>query len=179
MTSSRFDPGSTSVRPQKPWTSPFYGSMNGPGLKTLVSGAGRWSHFKSKFFPSCFIMEASKSISNGVAKYIKISIIESGTIKVVAKTFLKWLIDKWPKPKDTSYLFIVILIINWISTRLDSNYCSVCVFVLLFSPFFFFFSPHLQGFQTRTVHWTVKGRGSRFLRSNRDRTGVEPRWRHN
>ena len=35
MTSSRFDPGSTSVRPQKPWTSPFYGSMNGPGLKTL------------------------------------------------------------------------------------------------------------------------------------------------
>ena len=37
MTSSRFDPGSTSVRPQKPWTSPFYGSMNGPGLKTLVA----------------------------------------------------------------------------------------------------------------------------------------------
>ena len=36
MTSSRFDPGSTSVRPQKPWTSPFYGSMNGPGLKTLL-----------------------------------------------------------------------------------------------------------------------------------------------
>ena len=35
MTSSRFDPDSTSVRPQKPWTSPFYGSMNGPGLKTL------------------------------------------------------------------------------------------------------------------------------------------------
>ena len=38
MTSSRFDPGSTSVRPQKPWTSPFYGSMNGPGLKTLLLG---------------------------------------------------------------------------------------------------------------------------------------------
>ena len=36
MTSSRFDPGLTSVRPQKPWTSPFYGSMNGPGLKTLL-----------------------------------------------------------------------------------------------------------------------------------------------
>ena len=36
MTSSRFDPGSTSVRPQKPWTSSFYGSMNGPGLKTLI-----------------------------------------------------------------------------------------------------------------------------------------------
>ena len=35
MTSSRFDPGSTSICPQKPWTSPFYGSMNGPGLKTL------------------------------------------------------------------------------------------------------------------------------------------------
>ena len=37
MTSSRFDPGSTSVRPQNPWTSPFYGSMNGPGLKTLMT----------------------------------------------------------------------------------------------------------------------------------------------
>ena len=36
MTSSRFDPGSTSIRPQKPWTSPFYGSMNGPGMKTLT-----------------------------------------------------------------------------------------------------------------------------------------------
>ena len=29
-------------------------------------------------------MEASKSISNGIAKYIKISIIESGTIKIVS-----------------------------------------------------------------------------------------------
>ena len=37
MTSSQFDPGSTSVRPQKPWISPFYGLMNGPGLKTLYS----------------------------------------------------------------------------------------------------------------------------------------------
>ena len=36
MTLSRFDPGLTSVRPQKPRTSPFYSSMNGPGLKTLV-----------------------------------------------------------------------------------------------------------------------------------------------
>ena len=36
MTSSRFDPGSTSIRPQKPWISPFYGSMNGSGLKTLI-----------------------------------------------------------------------------------------------------------------------------------------------
>ena len=36
MTSLQFDPSSTSVRPQKPWTSLFYGSMNGPGLKTLV-----------------------------------------------------------------------------------------------------------------------------------------------
>ena len=35
ITSSRFNPCSTSVRPQNPWTSPFYGSMNGPGLKTL------------------------------------------------------------------------------------------------------------------------------------------------
>ena len=36
MTSSQFDPSSTSIWPQKPWTSPFYGSMNGPSLKTLV-----------------------------------------------------------------------------------------------------------------------------------------------
>ena len=36
MTSSRFDPGWTSIRPQKPWTSLIYGSMNGPGLKTLL-----------------------------------------------------------------------------------------------------------------------------------------------
>ena len=42
MTSSRFDPGSTSVRRQKAWTYPFYASMNGPGLKTLL--------FPSSFF---------------------------------------------------------------------------------------------------------------------------------
>ena len=36
MTSLRFDSSSTSVQPQKPWTSPFYGSMNGPNLKTLL-----------------------------------------------------------------------------------------------------------------------------------------------
>ena len=36
MMSSRFDPGSTSVQPQKPWTSLFYGSLNGPGFKTLL-----------------------------------------------------------------------------------------------------------------------------------------------
>ena len=36
MTSSQFDPNSTSVRPQNPWTSPFYGSVNDSGLKILV-----------------------------------------------------------------------------------------------------------------------------------------------
>ena len=41
MTSSRFDPGSTSVRPQKPWTSSFYGSMNSPSLKTLLRKSRR------------------------------------------------------------------------------------------------------------------------------------------
>ena len=39
--------------------------------------------------------------------------------------------------------------------------------------------PWKQGFQTRTVHWTVKGRGSRVLRLDRGRTEVEPWWRHN
>ena len=38
MTSSRFDPRSTSVRPQKSWISPFYSSMNGSGLKTMIVG---------------------------------------------------------------------------------------------------------------------------------------------
>ena len=36
-----------------------------------------------------------------------------------------------------------------------------------------------QGFQTRTVHWTVKGRGSRVLRSDRGRTRVELWWHNN
>ena len=36
-----------------------------------------------------------------------------------------------------------------------------------------------QGFQTRTVHWTVKERDSRFLRSNRGRIGIKPWWCHN
>ena len=35
MTSLRFDSDLTSVRPQNPWTSLFYGLMNGLGLKTL------------------------------------------------------------------------------------------------------------------------------------------------
>ena len=39
MMSSRFDLGSTSIWPQKSWTSPFYGSMNGPNLKTLLERA--------------------------------------------------------------------------------------------------------------------------------------------
>ena len=37
MTSSRFDPGSTSVRPQKPWTFPFYSLINDPSLKILLN----------------------------------------------------------------------------------------------------------------------------------------------
>ena len=36
MMSSRFDSGSTSVRPQKPRISPFYSSMNGLGFKTMI-----------------------------------------------------------------------------------------------------------------------------------------------
>ena len=43
MMSSRFDSGSILVRPQKPWTSFFYSSMNGLGLKTLVSSMAEQS----------------------------------------------------------------------------------------------------------------------------------------
>ena len=42
-----------------------------------------------------------------------------------------------------------------------------------------FLQSYNQGFQIRTVHWTVKERGSRFLRLNRGRTGIEPWWHHN
>ena len=37
MMSSQFDPSSTSVWSQKPWTSSFYGSMNDLGFKTLYN----------------------------------------------------------------------------------------------------------------------------------------------
>lgn len=40
-------------------------------------------------------------------------------------------------------------------------------------------STFRQSFQTWTIHWTVKEGGSRFLKSNRDWTGIEPRWHHN
>ena len=36
-----------------------------------------------------------------------------------------------------------------------------------------------HGFDTWIVHWTIKGRGSRFSRSNRGWTGVKPWWHHN
>ena len=42
-----------------------------------------------------------------------------------------------------------------------------------------FLQSYNQGFQIRTVHWIVKERGSRFLRLNRGRTGIEPWWRYN
>ena len=42
-----------------------------------------------------------------------------------------------------------------------------------------FLQSYNQGFQIQTVHWTVKERGSRFLRLYRGRTGIEPWWRHN
>ena len=51
MTSSRFNPGSTSVQPQKPRTSPFYGSMNGPGLKTLLPTRIALVFYSDDFFP--------------------------------------------------------------------------------------------------------------------------------
>ena len=41
------------------------------------------------------------------------------------------------------------------------------------------FLARRQGFQTQIVHWTVKGRGSRFLRLNQCQTEVEPWLRHN
>ena len=65
-------------------------------------------------------------------------------------------------------------------------YCDVSRFVVFFyiilfcnSLGFFKQSSFFQVFQTRTVHWTVKIRGSRFLRSNRSQTRVEPWWCHN
>ena len=36
MTSSRFNPSLTLVWPQKLWTSSFYGSLNGPSLKSIL-----------------------------------------------------------------------------------------------------------------------------------------------
>ena len=52
MTSSRFDLGPTSIRLQKPWTSSFYGSKNGPSLKTLVRNCPSFESF-SKKKPGC------------------------------------------------------------------------------------------------------------------------------
>ena len=62
----QFDLGSTSIWPQKPWTSPFYGSMNGPSLKTLlpaitrlncwppltIAGSNCPKHFGHYFYPN-------------------------------------------------------------------------------------------------------------------------------
>ena len=62
----QFDLGSTSIRLQKPWTSPFYGSMNGPSLKTLlptitrlncwppltIAGSNCPKHFGHYFYPN-------------------------------------------------------------------------------------------------------------------------------
>ena len=53
MTSSQLDPGSISVRPQEPWTFPFYSSMNGLGFKILTS-SGLWIHL----VPMAMIMMA-------------------------------------------------------------------------------------------------------------------------
>ena len=47
MTSSRFDLGSTPIRPQNPWTSPFYSSMNGSGLKTLMKTENTFEMFSN------------------------------------------------------------------------------------------------------------------------------------
>ena len=62
----QFDLGLTSIRLQKPWTSPFYGSMNGPSLKTLlptitrlncwppltIAGSNCPKHFGHYFYPN-------------------------------------------------------------------------------------------------------------------------------
>ena len=64
MTSSRFDSGWTSVEPQKPWTSLLYGSMNGPGLKTLLM------NYFSNDWQSCNLLTARSEPFGSIALYI-------------------------------------------------------------------------------------------------------------
>ena len=50
MMLSLFDPGSTLVRPQKPWTSFFYDSMNSLNFKTMEKTQWYKKGYKSIFF---------------------------------------------------------------------------------------------------------------------------------
>ena len=50
MMLSLFDPDSTLVRPQKPWTSSFYDSMNSLNFKTMEKTQWYKKGYKSIFF---------------------------------------------------------------------------------------------------------------------------------
>ena len=89
MMSSWFDPCSTLVRPQKPWTSPFYSSMNGSDLKTLlrditVSLYG-WK-FQLLKYPSITQMQCNFHMSYFLSK---LTFNLDGRVEIKAKTLCK------------------------------------------------------------------------------------------
>ena len=63
----------------------------------------------------------------------------------------------------SSYLYIVFIILF---LRIYRIYGEIWFYSFMNSAL----NSQHQGFQTRTIYWTVKGRGSRFLRSNRSWT---------
>ena len=89
MMLSWFDPCSTLVRPQKPWTSFFYGLMNGPDLKTLlrditVSLYG-WK-FQLLKYPSITQMQCNFHMSYFLSK---LTFNLDGRMEIKAKTLCK------------------------------------------------------------------------------------------
>ena len=79
----------------------------------------------------------------------------------------RWIRFLWFGPIAKHYILAFLILILWCFSKQNFFWSVIDTRALQ------------QGFQTRTVHWTVKGRGSRVLRSDRGRTGVEPWWRNN
>ena len=70
------------VRPQKSWTSLFYGSMNGPGLNTLVKRDGnKFTHNLAKFALSLYLDCILKSMFVRLLKKLGPTRYYSGTHK--------------------------------------------------------------------------------------------------